>query len=97
MDKKAKVTVIGAGSAAFGLSTLVGILRHPDLQGVELFLHDIDENGLEKIRKLAEKMNEAWGSGVKINSSVERGKALEGADFVILSIAIDREKCWKLD
>ncbi len=47
MDKKAKVTVIGAGSAAFGLSTLVGILRHPDLQGVELFLHDIDENGLE--------------------------------------------------
>lgn len=97
MDKKAKVTVIGAGSAAFGLSTLVGILRHPDLQGVELFLHDIDENGLEKIRKLAEKMNETWGSGVKINSSVERGKALEGADFVILSIAIDREKCWKLD
>ena len=48
MDKKAKVTVIGAGSAAFGLSTLVGILCHPDLQGVELFLHDIDENGLEK-------------------------------------------------
>ena len=58
--------------------THLDVYKRQDLQGVELFLHDIDENGLEKIRKLAEKMNEAWGSGVKINSSVERGKALEG-------------------
>jgi len=97
LSKRAKITVVGAGSAAFGLSTLVGILRHPALQGAELFLHDINENGLGKIRELAEKMNKSWGSGIKINSSVERSKALEGADFVILSIAIDREKCWGLD
>lgn len=97
MDKKPKITVVGAGSAIFGLSTLVGILRHPALQGVELFLHDTNGKGLEKIRKLAERINEAWGSGIEINSSVERRKALEGADFVILSIAIDREKCWQLD
>jgi alpha-galactosidase/6-phospho-beta-glucosidase family protein len=37
LDKKAKITVIGAGSAAFGLSTLVGNLRHPALQGVSIF------------------------------------------------------------
>ena len=59
-------------------------------------MHDINEDGLEKIRKLANKMNEAWGSEVKIDSSTDRGKALEGADFVILSIAIDREKCWRV-
>lgn len=95
--EKTKVTIIGAGSAVFGLSTLVGILRHPDLRGIELFLHDINEEGLRKIHQLAEKMNQAFGSEVTVKSSTHRASALEGASFVVLSIAVDREKCWKLD
>jgi len=92
-----KVTIIGAGSAVFGLSTLVGIMRHPDLRGIELFLHDINKDGLKKIHRLAEKMNVAFHSEIEVKSSTQRGEALERASFVVLSIAIDREKCWKLD
>lgn len=95
--ERIKVTIIGAGSAVFGLSTLVGILRHPDLRGIELFLHDVNEEGLHKIRQLAEKMSQAYKSDIVVKSSTCRSEALEGASFVVLSIAIDREKCWKID
>lgn len=97
MTERPKVTVVGAGSAVFGLSTLVGILKHKDLEGITLFLHDINAEGLEKIHRLATKLKEALKKDVDIQSSTDRRKALEGADFVVLSIAIDREKCWKLD
>lgn len=95
--ERIKVTIVGAGSAVFGLSTLVGIMRHPDLRGIELFLHDVNEENLQKIHRLSEKMSRAFGSEITVKSSTRRGEALEGASFVILSIAIDREKCWKLD
>lgn len=97
MTKRTKITVIGAGSAVFGLSTLVGILRHEDLKEVELFLHDVNAEGLQKIHRLADKLKDALGSGASIRSSTDRKVALEGADFVVLSVAVDREKCWKLD
>ncbi len=97
MTTRPKITVIGAGSAVFGLSTLVGILRHPDLRGVELFLHDINAEGLKKIHLLTEKLNETLKAEACIRSSINRKEALEGANFVVLSVAIDREKCWKLD
>lgn len=95
--ERTKVTIIGAGSAIFGLSTLIGILRHPDLQGIELFLHDVNEEGLRKIHRLAEKVNQTFKSDVVIKNSTHRGEALEGASFVVLSIAVDREKCWRID
>ncbi len=95
--ERVKITIIGAGSAVFGLSTLVGIMRHPELHGVELFLHDINEEGLKKIHRLADKLNLAFRSEITVKSSTRREEALEGASFVVLSIAIDRERCWKLD
>lgn len=97
MSEKPKITVIGAGSAVFGLSTLVGILKHPDLQDAELFLHDVNAEGLRKIHLLAEKLSRALQTNVAIRSSTDRREALDGADFVVLSVAIDREKCWRLD
>lgn len=97
MTERTKITVVGAGSAVFGLSTLVGILKHKDLQGVELFLHDVNAEGLRKIHLLAEKLNQDLRSHILIRSSTERKEALEGAKFVVLSIAVDREKCWRLD
>lgn len=97
MTKRPKVTVVGAGSAVFGLSTLVGILKHKDLEGIELFLHDVNSEGLEKIHHLAIKLKAALKKDIEIQSSTNRKKALEGADFVVLSVAVDREKCWKLD
>jgi alpha-galactosidase len=95
--KKANIVVIGAGSASFGLTNLGAILRTPELKGSELRLVDSNEAGLGMITKLAKRLNDEWGSDFIIKSDVDRNKLLAGADFVIISVAIDREKCWGLD
>lgn len=92
-----KVVVIGAGSASFGLVNLGAILRHPKLSGIELWLVDINETGLASITALAQRMNREWGSNMTIRSTTDRKEALQGAEYIILSVAIDREACWASD
>jgi len=92
-----RIVVIGAGSASFGLVNLSALLRTEGLKGSELCLVDINEKGLKIITKLAHRINEEWNSGFVIKSSTNRLDYLEGADFIILSVAIDREKCWQSD
>ncbi len=95
--KKTKIVVIGAGSASFGLTNLGAILRTSALKGSELGLVDINQEGLDLITKLAERLNREWGAGFTITSSADRKELLKDADFVIISVAVDREKCWNLD
>lgn len=79
------------------MTNLGAILRTPELKGSELCLVDINKDGLEQITKLAELINTEWNSGFLIRSSTDRCEVLAGADFIVLSVAIDREKCWKID
>jgi alpha-galactosidase len=95
--KNPKVVVIGAGSASFGLSVLGSLALEPALRGGELCLVDIDAEGLEQISRLAHRLNAEWESELTIRSSTDRRDVLEGADFVVLAIAVDREKCWRQD
>lgn len=92
-----RIVVIGAGSASFGLVNLSALLRTEGLKGSELCLIDIDEKGLEIITNLAHRVNKEWKSGFDIKSSTNRLDYLDGANFIILSVAIDREKCWQSD
>lgn len=92
-----KIVVIGAGSASFGLTNLGAILRTPELHGSELCLVDLNAEGLRLVHALAQRMNESWGAGFAIRSSVSRRDVLADADFVVLSVAVDRETCWEID
>jgi len=96
-NTRPKIVVVGAASASFGLSNLGAILRTPALQGSTLALCDLNEPGLQEIRRLADRINEEWGAGATIESSTALRSLLPGADFVILSVAIDREACWLSD
>jgi len=92
-----KIVVIGAGSASFGLSTLVGIMRTKALYGMELALVDINVDSVNRIKKLAEILNEKWNANIIISATSNRKEVLPGADYIVISIAIDREECWKSD
>ncbi|MGB9594188.1 MAG: alpha-glucosidase/alpha-galactosidase, partial [Anaerolineae bacterium] len=72
-------------------------LLSPALQGSEIVLVDIAEEGLEPVRHFAERLNEALGRGCRISATADRRQALPGADFVVVSVAVDRERTWKLD
>jgi alpha-galactosidase len=93
-----KVVIVGAGSAIFGLGTLVTLMRSPKLRGGTLCLVDIDGEGLSLIEALALRLNREWDAGLKIESSTRRAEMLPGADFVIVSIeAGPREGLWQRD
>ena len=95
--KPIKTVVIGAGSATFGLKTLAHFISCEKLHGSTLGLVDVNGDGLGLMRKLADRMNDEWAAGMTIESSTDRRKMLPDADFVIISVAVDRENRWKLD
>ncbi|SHF01630.1 alpha-galactosidase [Caldanaerobius fijiensis DSM 17918] len=94
---KTKIVFIGAGSMSFGLSMFKDIFTSYELAESTLSLVDIDEENLERMYKLALKMNEESGLGMKIEATTERKEVLPGAQFVVNSLAIERCALWKQD
>ena len=92
-----KVVLIGAGSSNFGLYSIIDAVNTPALQGSTLVLVDIDAKKLRVMRKLTDLMNKKTGARLKIEHTVDRKKALPGAEFIVMSIAVDRTNRWKLD
>lgn len=96
--KPPKVVVIGAGSASFGLGTLVTLVRSPRLRGGTVALVDLKGDGLGLVDALARRLNREWDAGLTVVSTTRREEALPGADFVIVSIEVGpREGLWKRD
>lgn len=92
-----KIVLIGAGSLDFGAWTVADVLGNPELRGGTLSLVDIDADSLRLVRRVAERMNAEWGSGLTIEATVDRRRALPGADFVIVAIEVERMERWQLD
>lgn len=88
---------MGAGSMQFSLITIYDIIRHPKLYGSTLVLVDIDEEKLKLTEKIAKQLNEKFEAKLKIEKTLDRKNALDGADFIISAVEVEREKRWKLD
>ena len=95
--KNVKIVIIGAGSASFGGSCIKDAFSMRELWGCELVLADINADALQKMVKVAMRMNDELNAGFKISYTVDRCEALMGAHFVITSIAVNRDALWKLD
>ena len=94
---RTKIVLIGAGSIIFGPATVRDILLSPALRGSEIVLVDVDEAGLQKVLAYARSLNEMAGAGCRFSATTDRRQALPGADFVVVSVAVERERLWKLD
>ena len=94
---RVKISLIGAGSAAFGTETLYDISSSEELKNSIIVLIDIDTEKLKIMRKVAEKFSEAFNAGLKIESYSSTKKGLEGSDFVFISVEKERMKRWWLD
>ncbi|MTJ79399.1 MAG: alpha-glucosidase/alpha-galactosidase [Telmatospirillum sp.] len=97
MGNTAKIVFIGAGSAAFGLSMYRDLFTTRDLAGSTVVLVDIDAEALRRMGDLADVLNRKGNAGIVIERSTDRLAALDGADFVVSSVAIDRNRLWKQD
>jgi len=94
---KAKFVVIGAGSYSFGTMTVRDLLQCPDLKGSEIALVDINEERLDRMTRLAHRLNETWEADFQISATTDRCEVLPGADIVIGAVERRRYEMWLLD
>ena len=93
-----KITFIGAGSCIFTKNLLGDILQFPELANSEIALMDIDEGRLRVAEILAHKVADATKAKPKITATLDRKKALKGADYVICTIQVGLyEPCTVID
>ncbi len=79
---------MGAGSTVFAKNLLGDILSSPELADASIALHDIDEERLGTSHRIAARLARELGASPQIESTTERARALEGADFVISMIQV---------
>jgi alpha-galactosidase len=92
-----KLVAIGIGSIIFGVELLRDVFRVPEFRGAELWLVDVNGDALDRMSRLAARLNAAADWDVTVRSSRERREALPDADFVVTSVATDRIATWRTD
>ena len=82
-----QITIIGGGSYQWTPELLADLMGTESLRGARLVLEDIDPEPLPKMAALAEKVDEALGARFTVETTVDQRRALDGADFVIVTIS----------
>ena len=88
----AKIVLIGAGSHVFSKATISDILSYPELRDSTITLMDIAQEPLDLITAFAKEVVKQHGFATKIESTTNRCKALDGADYVFTTISVGRRK-----
>ena len=78
-----KITFIGAGSTVFAKNLLGDILSFPELANSTISLMDIDPERLRTSEIVAHKVADFFGARPKIETTLDRRRALDGADYAI--------------
>ena len=93
-----KIVIIGVGSTSFGPAILGDLFSHADqLRGSEVWFVDINAESLDLMARYASRLNDGAQQAFDIHCATDRREALPGADFVIVSVAVDRIPTWRLD
>lgn len=92
-----KFAFIGAGSLEFTVSLARDILSYDTFRDAEFALMDIHEGRLEYARRAVEKLIKAGGYDAQVSTTMNRRKALEGADGVLITILQGGVDVWRHD
>ncbi|MFH1824823.1 MAG: hypothetical protein ABH873_06320 [Candidatus Firestonebacteria bacterium] len=94
---KKKIVVVGSGSLLFTPGIIKDCLLSKYLNESELVLYDPNQELSSLMYKYGLRLKEEIKSGLKIKVEKNRKKALNGADFVFLSINVGGFACHKQD
>ncbi len=92
-----KITFIGAGSLGFTSELVRDILTFPLLEDATLSLVDINAERLAWAKKGVEKLIAAGNRPAKVEATLDRAEALEGADVVLTTILAGSTEVWRHD
>ena len=82
-----RVTIIGGGSYQWSPKLVTDLLGVPALAGMELVLEDIDAAALEDLGAYARLATRETGTACEVITTTDQRAALEGADFVVVTIS----------
>ena len=92
-----KIAFIGAGSYGFTRGLVRDVLTFPLLQDATLALMDIDPERLEFAERSVRKIVELGNYPAKVQATLSREEALQGADIVIVTILAGAVDVWQHD
>lgn len=97
--KPIKIALIGAGSRSFGPATVRDVLLSEPLnqRGVELVLMDSVQQHLPEVEAHARDVARRLERRAPIAATTDLAQALDGADFVITAIEVNRYLYWAQD
>ncbi len=78
-----KISFIGAGSTVFAKNLMGDILSYPELAESTLMLYDIDAERLKTSEIVAHQIADVLGAKPKIETTTDRERALDSADYAI--------------
>jgi len=88
MAKTLKIAFIGAGSTVFMKNIVGDVLQRPSLASATIALMDINPVRLEESAIVAGKLIRTLGVKAKVETTADRRRALEGADFVVTAFQV---------
>ncbi|UTT63691.1 family 4 glycosyl hydrolase [Microcella humidisoli] len=91
------VMVVGVGSVIFGLAFLQDYFRLAAMRGSTLWLVDSNQEALDRMTRLAMSLSDVSGLGVNVRSRSQAGEVEDQVDFVVVSVAVDRDRRWQAD
>ena len=83
-----KIALIGAGSTVFARRLIADLFSWPALKECHLALVDINPEPLELMHALAKATARNAGANPTISAHTDRAAALDGADYVVTTIAV---------
>ena len=92
-----KLVLIGAGSTVFTQRLVADIILAGEADRWELALVDIDPVTLDAVEKLVGKMLQAKGANIPVTATIDRRTVLQGADYVVTTIAVGGRAGWQRD
>ena len=93
----ARIAFIGAGSFGFTRGLVRDILTFPLLEDSEIVLMDIDKERLDFAKKAVGRIIEAGNYPARMEATMDRRRALKGADAVLITILAGGVNTWKHD
>jgi alpha-galactosidase len=82
-----RIVIVGGGSRQWGPKLTADILTTPALTDANIVLHDTDASSLPPMQAYCERMNREVGASATIEATTDRRAALDGADFVAVTIS----------
>lgn len=82
-----KITIIGGGSYQWAPKLITDLFGVEALHGLELVLEDIDPDALAAMETYARIADDRMGAGATVSTTTDQRRALDGADFVVVTIS----------